>query len=133
MKVVLDTNVVVSAFLTPLGNSAIILRMVLNQEVEVFTSTIILAEYEQVLSRPKFSGKLQLPDIQRFFEIFGDISIRINSSPARIRLPDPTDLEFYSVAKAAKALLVTGNKRHYPDEEDILSPAEFLDLYHLFL
>jgi len=126
MKVVLDTNVVVSAFLCPLGKPAAILQLVLRGDFEVCFNTAILAEYEQILCRPKFAGKINQPAIRRFFELMYDMGTNIISSPGYVNLPDETDRKFYDVAKTADAVLITGNKKHYPDEPFVQTPAEFL-------
>jgi putative PIN family toxin of toxin-antitoxin system len=126
MKVVLDTNVVVSAFLSPAGKPAAILQMVLNRDLDIYFNTAILAEYEQVLVRSKFAGKIHQPVIQRFFELMNGFGTKIVSIPSRIPLPDEEDRKFYDTAKAVGAALVTGNKKHYPDEPFIQTPVEFM-------
>lgn len=129
MKVVLDTNVVVSAFLSPAGKPAAILRLVLQNNINVCHNTVILSEYEQVLYRPKFSERIHRAMIQRFFEIIYDIGICINTVPGYEILPDESDRVFYDTAKAAGAVLITGNKKHYPVKNFIQDPHEFLILY----
>ena len=126
MKIVLDTNVVVSAFLSPAGKSAAILQFVLRHDFDICFNTAILAEYEQVLTRSKFTGRVHQPAIQRFFELARDFGIQTICATSQINLPDETDRKFYDVAKAAGAILVTGNKKHYPDEPFIKDPAEFM-------
>ena len=42
-------------------------------------------------------------------------------------LPDETDRKFYDLAKEVGAILITGNRKHYPDEEFIMTPSEFVD------
>jgi putative PIN family toxin of toxin-antitoxin system len=54
-KVVLDTNILVSAFWTENGNAADILRMFANRKILPCYDAQILAEYKMVLSRPKFA------------------------------------------------------------------------------
>jgi putative PIN family toxin of toxin-antitoxin system len=127
MRVALDTNVVVSAFLSPTGKPAAILRMVLQNDLEICFDTAILTEYEQVLCRSKFAGKISRPAIQRFFEIIYNLGVMINSTPSRASVPDESDRKFYDVAKAAGAVLITGNRKHYPDEPFITDPAAFLN------
>lgn len=53
--VVIDTNVVVSAFLNDEGAESRAVDLALAGEVRLFTSTAILREYEETLSRPKFA------------------------------------------------------------------------------
>ena len=126
MKVTLDTNVVVSAFLSPSGKPATIHRLVLQHDLDICFDTAILAEYEQVLKRVKFTGKVHAPAIQRFFELMYDFGINTVRTPSDICLPNETDRKFYDVAKTAGAILITGNKKHYPNEPFIQDPTEFL-------
>ena len=125
MKVVLDTNVIVSAFLSPAGMSAAILRLVLNRELEICSNTAILAEYEEVLCRPKFAGKIHRQAVMRFFDIIRDIGCNVDAPVSQIDLPDEGDRKFYDSAMAVGAILITGNKKHYPDKPNICDPAEF--------
>jgi len=54
-KIVIDTNLVISAFISPNGLPAkIIDYIVLSEEVLICYNADILAEYEEVLSREKF-------------------------------------------------------------------------------
>jgi len=126
MRVVLDTNVVVSAFLVPLGKPAAILRLALRHDFDTCFDTAILAEYEEVLTRSKFVGRIYQADIQRFFEIMCDIGENIISTLSFVSMPDETDRKFYDVARTANAYLITGNKKHYPDEPFVVTPDQFL-------
>ena len=125
MKAVLDTNVIVSAFLSPAGKSAAILRLVLNRELEICCNTAILAEYEEVLCRSKFAGKIQRQSVIRFFEIIRDIGCNVDAPVSQVQLPDESDRKFYDTAMAVGAILITGNKKHYPDKPNICDPSEF--------
>ena len=127
MKVVLDTNIVVSAFLSPAGKPAHILSLVLSRKIGICFNTAILAEYEEVLCRSKFAGRIHKSSIRRFFEILHSVGSAVEASISKLDLPDETDRKFYDVATAAGAILVTGNKKHYPDEAHICDPAEFLE------
>ena len=129
MKVVLDTNVIVSAFLSPAGKPAAILQLVLRHDIDICFDTAILAEYEQVLGRDKFAGKVHQTSLSRFFELMYDIGTRVIRIPGHNNMPDEADRKFYDAAKTAGAILITGNKKHYPDESFIQSPVEFLTLY----
>jgi putative PIN family toxin of toxin-antitoxin system len=126
MKIVLDTNVVVSAFLAPAGKPAAIIRLALRNDFDVCVDSAILAEYEEVLYRPKFAGRMSEADIRRFFQIMYDIGIVVISDPSSVGLPDESDRKFYDVYKTADATLITGNKRHYPEEKSIVTPDQFL-------
>ena len=126
IKVVLDTNVVVSAFLTPTGKSASILQAVLRHDLDICFDAAILSEYEEVLSRPKFADIVHRPSLERFIELLSSIGIKITCIPSNFHFPDEKDRIFYDIAAAADAFLITGNKRHFPDKNFILEPAEFL-------
>ena len=124
-KVVLDTNVIVSAFLSPTGKPAALLLSVLLQELEIQYNTEIMIEYEQVLGRTKFSEKIKHTDVQAFLERLRDFGANIINSRSTVAIPDESDRKFYDVAKTANAILITGNKKHYPNEPFIQDPAEF--------
>ena len=59
MRIVFDTNIVVSAMLSPSGTAADVLRLALNRHVQLCASEVILEEYEEVLRRPKFRRPLE--------------------------------------------------------------------------
>ena len=54
MKIVLDTNVLVSGLLQSQGNPAQVLSLVLAGAVQICHDERILAEYKEVLARPRF-------------------------------------------------------------------------------
>jgi putative PIN family toxin of toxin-antitoxin system len=124
--VVLDTNILVSALLTPLGNSAKIYRMFLTRTLQVAYSSEILAEYNDVLFRPR----LQIPaeEAIKVIDAIREYGELIAPPIGTYDMIDEDDRIFYDVAQSAGAYLVTGNKKHYPDEAFILSPADFLSL-----
>ncbi len=132
MKIVLDTNVVVSAFLNLYGKPAKILRLILQGDIELIVDERILNEYENVLLRPVFG--LPQKEVLNVIDVLRSIS---NSAPAckrKIELPDKGDEPFLEVAISGKAdAIVTGNKKHFPPTKcmdiKILSPEEFLKLF----
>ena len=103
-------------------------KLALQHHFDIGYDTAILAEYEQVLGRDKFAGRIHQLDIQRFFEILYQVGINIISSPSSFYLPDESDRKFYDVAKAANADIITGNTKDYPDEPFILTPTEFINI-----
>ena len=128
-KVVLDTNVIVSAFLSPMGKPAALLLSVLLQELEIQYNTEIMVEYKQVLGRKKFSEKIKHTDAQVFLEYLRDFGANILVSRSTVAIPDESDRKFYDAAKTANAILITGNKKHYPEESFIQDPAEFFSIW----
>jgi putative PIN family toxin of toxin-antitoxin system len=126
MKVVLDTNIIVSALLSSYGNPATILDMFFNDEIQAYYSDNILAEYKDVLSRPALYIKPE--KAKRFFEVLRDTGTSIEPTVSNIPLPDEDDRVFYDTARQSDAILITGNIKHYPAENHIMTPREFIDM-----
>jgi len=124
-KTVLDTNVIVSAFMNKNGIPAKVLSLFVKREIDVFYSDAIFAEYEEVLNREHFKfNKQKILRVLNRFKKLGNLFVPIESDISMIHENDRT---FYDVAKQSDSFLITGNKKHYPNEPIILSPAEFLD------
>jgi putative PIN family toxin of toxin-antitoxin system len=126
---VLDTNVIVSAGIRPEGAPAkLIMDWVLDGQVQVVTSPLIVKEYRTIVRRPKFY-RFGFPPL--WLEFLIEESMRL---PDAVRwphpMPDPEDLPFLALASSAGAWLVTGNLRHFPPEAregvTVLSPAAYL-------
>lgn len=130
-KIVLDTNVVVSALLTPCNKPAQIVSMVLLGRETICLSESIFAEYTGVLERPKFQ-KLDQEGIQAFLTRIKNVGNWVTPTvKIDIIEADPKDNKFLECAKEADAdYLITGNKRHFPMKAfhgvKILTPTEFL-------
>ncbi len=125
MKVVLDTNVVVSAMLNPNGAPGAILRGVLDGRLSLLVDNRIVFEYSDVLLRPKFG--FDLYDVQAFLDFVEHEAEYVNAPPIDARLDDPDDRPFYEVALAGGAeYLVTGNTRHFPENPVVTTPVNFL-------
>mgnify|MGYP001051708627 CR=1 FL=1 len=109
MRVVIDTNVVVSAALRDRDPEAVILFVVRHPDFEWVASAQIIEEYVAVLRRDKF----RLPEaiIQRWEQIFGAL-ITVVEAQAVIDFPrDQKDAKFLACALAAKAdYFITGDK-----------------------
>lgn len=129
MKVVLDTNVLVSSVLFPLRIPAQILGLILSQKVTLLVSNPILEEYRDVLCRNEFSfPKETVYNLLRTIELTAE---RVSTYGKRFGLPDPDDEVFLECALEGGAdFLITGNKKHFPMQSSrpvkIVSPSEFL-------
>lgn len=134
IRVVLDTNVIVSAFLVSDGLPAAILDLALQRKVRTALSPPILSEMERVLRRPKFDFEPR--KIGSFLALFKSraklVSPRLTLEVCR---EDPSDNRFLECAEAAKAeFLISGNKSHFPlryKNTAVVSPREFWDIYLL--
>jgi putative PIN family toxin of toxin-antitoxin system len=131
MRIVLDTNIVVSGLLQSQGNPAQVLTLVLSGAIQVCHDERILAEYAEVLSRPRFKF-----DPQRVREVLTKLEmdgLPINATGQRdLNLPDASDEPFLAVALAASVdFLVTGNLSDYPPDKcrgcAVVSPAVFTE------
>ena len=132
MKIVLDTNVLVSGLLQALGPSGRIVRVVAAGALTLCYDPRILAEYREVLLRERFGFD---PDrVATLLEQIRSDGTPVAAGPLAARLPDPDDEPFLEVAVAARArCLVTGNLKHYPVDArhgvEVLSPRDFVELY----
>jgi putative PIN family toxin of toxin-antitoxin system len=127
MKVVLDTNIIVSAFLNPKGIPGEIVSLVLTRKMKLCYDNKIFSEYSDVLMRSKFDFDNELVNaFLGFIKINGEYTI---AESQNIQFNDEDDKMFYDVFKSSGAeYLITGNKKHYPPEEKIISPKEYKDL-----
>lgn len=134
MRVVLDTKVLVSGLLSSFGPPGEIVRMVSAGVIHLCVDARLLAEYEQVLLRPRFG--LDPDAVAALVDYVDATTHKVASVPLATRLPDPDDEAFLEVAIACGAeFLVTGNLVHFPLVESagvaIVSPAAFVEAYRL--
>jgi uncharacterized protein len=131
MKIVLDTNIVVSGLLQSQGNPAQVLTLALAGAVQACRDERILAEYVEVLARPRFKF-----DPKRVREVLNKIEtdgLAVDASQqSDLDLPDADDEPFLAVALAASVdFLVTGNLSDYPPDKRrgcaVVSPAAFME------
>ena len=130
MRIVLDTNVLVAALLSPHGAPAAILQLILSGAAVLRFDARIISEYREVLRREKFGFDRKLTDdLLGFLESEGEL---VASVPLDLLLPDPSDAMFLEVGSAGSAdYIVTGNLKHFPVRRRrglvVVSPREFLD------
>jgi putative PIN family toxin of toxin-antitoxin system len=127
MKIVLDTNVIVSALLCPQSLPAKILGLVLNGTVGIVYDNTILVEYIDVLNREKFKiNKESIKVVLEFIRNDGEYTISI---PHNVKFTDEDDRIFYELYKGGEVdFLITGNIKHFPKEKDIVTPREFIEI-----
>lgn len=132
MRIVLDTNVLVSGLLSPFGPPGEIVRLVSSGAVTLCLDARILAEYDEVLARPRFG--FDQDAVAALLDYLDFASETVAAEPLSARLPDADDEPFLEVALACGAdCLVTGNLAHFPESARagvaVLAPAEFVDRY----
>lgn len=127
--VILDTNVLVSALWTHLdhGNPAYLLRCCVSRRYRLVYSHPIYQEYEEVLRRPKFRfDEKMVDDALGLVRVNGLLADPVWHSHAVPWCSDASDQMFYDASRSWDALLITGNKKHFPDDPRIFTPGEFL-------
>ncbi len=131
MKVVLDTNVLVSGLLSPYGPPGEIVRMVSSRALYLCFDARIISEYAEVLARPKFPFSRDA--VEALLNQIQSNGTVVAAQPLARRLTDPHDEAFLEVAVTGKVeMLITGNLKHYPSDFQqvkIVSPADFLNFY----
>lgn len=109
-KIVIDTNLIVSAVVFGKNAQKALLFIIKNkQEFRWIASQEILDEYKTVLTRKKF--RLSLKDKQEWFELLDD-SIDLVGVDVKINFPrDQKDAKFLACAIQTKSdYLITGDK-----------------------
>jgi putative PIN family toxin of toxin-antitoxin system len=129
MRIVLDTNVVVSAALTPMGPPGQLLDLVLSGDLSLVVDARITCEYREVLLRPRF--KLDAEYVHQLIDVLEEIAILVTAVPWPSPLDDASDEIFLAAAHAGAAVLVTGNMADFPPSKRqgvvVQSPRECLE------
>ena len=130
MRVVLDTNVVVSGMLNASGPPGRILDLVIAGRLEVLFDDRLISEYLDVLTRPKFG--LDRKDIEAVLAFVASNGHPVAAEPQSGNPADPKDLPFIEVAVSAQTdRLITGNVRHFSRAAKtygfrVVTPGEFI-------
>ena len=128
MNVVLDTNVLVSALWSSDSKPGYIVNAVIAGRFTACYDYRILDEYERVLRRAKFGF---LPwEVDYLLEpiVRGGLSV-VPELLIDIPFADESDRKFLEVARCCDAVLITGNMKHYPQDAQIMTVAEFYEKY----
>jgi putative PIN family toxin of toxin-antitoxin system len=128
-RIVLDTNILVSALLSPFGAPAKVVDMMISRKIIACYDGRIIAEYHQVLARPRF--RFNPARVRHILEAVMDNGMAFSGKLLSFHLPDPDDACFAQISEAADAVLVTGNLRHYPDFPRALSVQDFLSTFYV--
>jgi uncharacterized protein len=128
LKVVIDTNIIVSALLSPRGLSARLLNLVLEKKIIIVYDNNILFEYSDVLNREKFKLDKELVNIIiNFIAKEGEYK---TAEFQNIKFNDEDDKAFYELYRNEDVdFLITGNKKHFPDEKKIVTVRNFFNEY----
>ena len=127
IKAVIDTNVIVSAYITKNLEAATskVWEAVLQCKLTPIYNDEILSEYSDVLHREKFGIPEHL--IKWALDTIVSNGVRGERILSDEFFPDPKDVVFYEVALSKEdAYLVTGNIKHFPKKPIVVTPAEML-------
>jgi putative PIN family toxin of toxin-antitoxin system len=130
IRVVLDTNVIVSALLQPLGPPAAVFLLAAGGAVQLCVSGDVYAEYEEVIRRPRLARAEEV--IAATLQTIREKGLWVKPTERIEACSDPDDDIFLECAHAARAdYLVTGNLKHFPRSWAgtlIVTPRAFVDL-----
>ncbi|MEW8959264.1 MAG: putative toxin-antitoxin system toxin component, PIN family [Moorella sp. (in: firmicutes)] len=139
MKVVLDTNVVISGMLAPVGPPGKIVDLWADGKIEVVVSPAVITEYMGVFLRPKFAKVGTVEERQQLLEGFINLEntilvlpdVEVNAINA-----DPSDNRFLECAKTGETnSLISGDSHLLALEEyegiPIITPGQFIETFSL--
>ena len=135
-KLIVDTNVLVSALIQKSYPYLIIQQLFIDKQMELCISAELIKEYYAVLGRKKFS---KYPDfISAATIVLADIEKNATIYVPKVKLQilaDPDDDKLLELAQECKAdFLITGNTTHFTmnhyRKTKIVSPKEYWDIYN---
>jgi putative PIN family toxin of toxin-antitoxin system len=136
-KVVLDSSVLVSAFLTPRGTPATLLARARRGAFSVHLSNEIIEETARALLRPKTMARYRYTahDVKEYLVLLTEVTEAVEDIPTLRAVPiDPKeDMIVATAVKAGADYLVAGDRRHLVPLGEyrgsrIVTPREFLEI-----
>ncbi len=136
IRVVLDTNLFVSALLKPDSNPDRIITLVREEKVLLLISDAICDEMTRVLFYPKIRKRLVISDeeLQNFIKLLRTVAI---VTPGSLNLPllaaDPDDTKYLICAVEGRAEYIVSSDHHLTDLVvyqgiRVVTPAEFIEI-----
>ena len=133
MKIVLDTNVLISGMLNPSGPPGRIVDFLRTEVLQLAVDDRILAEQADVIRREYFSRYFTESEREDVIDFHFKNSHYSSSTVIIHNMPDPGDAPFLEVAITEETPLITGNLKHFPEKLRkgcmVMSPAQFLEKY----
>ena len=128
MNIVIDTNVLLSALLTPDNKSYIILERLVDGTYTLCYNEIIINEYKEVLSRKIFNiSKIKIAYLISLIRLKGIYILKYDKS--KIAFIDESDRVFYDIAMQSDSILITGSTKHFPRHKRVMSVTTFYTRY----
>ena len=135
MRVVLDTNIIVSALIAPAGKPAAIIDAWLDGKFTLLTCAAHVDELCSTLLKPRVAELVKPHQAGRLVNQLKNLAENIAPLPRVQRSPDPTDDFLLALSEGGKAdYLVTGDKGgllalHRHKATRIVSAREFAALF----
>jgi len=130
LRLVIDTNILVSAALKPDGLQRTVLLLAITKPARLYVTDAILTEYREVLARPELRIRKGLR-LQLLQLIKNHAQVVKPTRPLQVA-KDSGDDKFLECADAARAdYLVTGNQRHFPKfwkKTKVITSREFIGI-----
>lgn len=132
---VIDTNVIVASLLTKHHDSATVRVMdaVFSGKVIPLLNDEIVAEYRDVLHRKRLGLNPEKCDF--IISLISDLGMTLDRISTDTTMKDEKDRVFYEIALAGLNMgtskLVTGNIKHYPQVDFVVTPAQFCEIMNL--
>jgi len=133
MRLILDTNILLSALLSPLGAPAKLLDAWERKTFTLVACDALIAELRGVASRPFFKARLRNSAVELVAAGLRDFSFLCNNLPSGPAAPDPKESYLLAMAEASQAdFLVTGDKQLLSLKNHkttrIITPAAMIEL-----
>ena len=130
LRLVIDTNVLVSAAIKPAGLQRTVFLIAISKPARLYVSHPILEEYSEVLARPELRIRKGLR--MQLLQLIKNHAHTVSPNRRLEVTTDPADNIFLECADAARAdYLVTGNQKHFPKfwkNTKVVTPREFVSL-----
>jgi putative PIN family toxin of toxin-antitoxin system len=131
VKVVIDTNVFISSFLSPKGTPRLIIDLWKTGQVTICLCAEILTEYLEVLARMGLAGEPELKELLELFKTRQQIVFVVIDNDLHAVEADPADDKFLECAQKSRAACIVSGDKHLKrlgefEGTPILSPAEFM-------
>jgi len=133
VKIVIDTNVLISGMLNPSGPPGRIVDLLRSGTLQVVVDDRILSEYTDVLRKKYFLRYFRKSEREDVIEYLSKNSYYTLSRIVAQDMPDEGDVPFPEIALSEGVPLITGNLKHYPERArmgcNVLSPKQFIDRF----
>ena len=126
---VIDTNVLVSSLITSGTPPSFVVDEIFKESIIPVYNDYLIAEYLEVLPREKFGFEKE--NIDYLLKSIMEYGIKIEMTSSDLKLEDMKDVPIFELLLATSSLnsyLITGNVKHFPKMDNIVTPKEAMEL-----